>query len=221
MLADWLRSTITLPFYCLGMWFLVRSSVPDFGWASVPLGLLVWVVYTMYATQNGPENRIASVLARSVARGSHEKPTPEFTLILAQKGVTVAEPERSWAQGWSNFARVISLPECAVLENADLYYSVVIPHNAFSSKEVQEQFIQQARLLHDGSGHGEHDQVRAEIEALDLACPSCGYMLKGSSGTTCSECGQQLTPGALRAAAVLRQPLWRLVLTKKKEFAGR
>jgi len=183
------------------------------------MGAVIWILYAMFVTQSQRRGGASGALARLRAKPVRAAETGPVSLLVDEHGVTIIQPDATWTQAWSRFARVVELPECVVVEHSEFDHSLVIPHVAFASATAKDDFAREARRLHDASGHGELNRLRADIDATGYSCSACGYMLKGCPGVVCPECNRRVTIGAIRAATVLRVPVWRQVLRPNQRFA--
>lgn len=212
MAVVWVRAALTLPIFLACFWILLRRLEPDMARFGLVLGFIVWALYAMFITQTTRQHGTSGALARLLSKARSRVNAASFSVLVNEHGVTLTQPDMTWTQAWSRFARIVDIPECVVIEHADFDHSVVIPRAALTPGPDGDDFAREAQRLHEASGHGELSRLRAGIDSSGYECSACGYPLKGCPGVVCPECNRRVTIGALRAASVLNVPFFKLLI---------
>ncbi|MFM9995442.1 MAG: YcxB family protein [Phycisphaerales bacterium] len=103
-----------------------------------------------------------------------------------------------WASPW---AQIVSVNDIGsfVLIMAHQNGGIVIPKRVLGTDEATTSFVAAARRLHAAAPAGPVELLGDFLANRDLACPSCGYSLRGLRTDRCPECATHLSVELLTA----------------------
>jgi hypothetical protein len=133
--------------------------------------------------------RIASLdQIRRMDLSSHVGPV---RVAMDEQGVEISAPSREFKLSW------LAVTPHDIGEYVTLSHGgadgTIIPKRAFASRDEAAAFVAQGIKWWQAGQRPGAERLALYLSDRDLACPKCGYNLRGVGGDTCPECGEKLT----------------------------
>ncbi len=114
-----------------------------------------------------------------------------FSITMDELGVHVRSPNREFRLSWQAVAPT-SAGGFVVFQHGGRDGTIILPR-AFASPEAAAEFLETARRWWQSAQlpHAER-LARYLADRDDIACPQCGYNLRGIRGEACPECGRAI-----------------------------
>ena len=124
--------------------------------------------------------------------------TGRVTFRAERSGVEIVMPTKSMTLAWT----AVDPTEVGsyVLLRVSGGGGVIVPKSHFSTAEDAARFFQDLRAWWTEGQLTEPQRIARYLVDRDVACPHCGYNLRGIITDQCPECGSHLTIAALTAA---------------------
>lgn len=131
------------------------------------------------------QRRAALERVRKADLTDHIGPT---TVSISPEGVVVRGNGRDLKLAWSTAAVTTVGPEYALVQFADCG-GAIVPRRAFASDDAARVFVERAAQWWRAAQISPAERLTKYLADRDVACPKCGYNLRGNAGEWCPECG--------------------------------
>jgi hypothetical protein len=115
-----------------------------------------------------------------------------WRIAFFAEGVRFTTAYRDGFSSWAVILQVKEFPSFIVVEEIS-HGAYTIPRSQFASEHAERAFIERCRAVLAERGAGVANRIAKFLADHDVACPSCGYALRGCGGVACPECGLPLT----------------------------
>lgn len=181
------------PFMIIGAAFFIGRGESTRGWYLEGAGLgACFAAFLYFALPR--VNAVEKTKKRhmeAIARMDLSGHVGAFAVAIDELGVTVREPNRELRLSWQAVA-----PTAAgefVLFQQGGSDATIVPFRAFESEAAARRFLEQARAWWQAAQVPHAARLERYLaDRSDVACPGCGYDLRGVRGETCPECGRAL-----------------------------
>jgi hypothetical protein len=113
-------------------------------------------------------------------------------VTIMPSGILWESNRAAWFSRW-NGIRVLDSGGELLLIHLHGQSALPIPMRAFASADEGKRFLELAREFHKADPPSEETELRDFLGSRDVACPQCGYNLRGAPANTCPECGGEFT----------------------------
>lgn len=159
--------------------------------------LLVMTIYSMLPKQNRSNilSKIKESFRDMLKAGATSLDTGPQILRITSEGLIQSgrwgSSELLWRGGIIRVERNESL---FLIVNLSRSY-LIIPQRAFKTTEEAESFFALVSDLIAKNGGGNDLDLIEHLQHHDLPCPKCKYNLRGTTTSSCPECGKRLSLG--------------------------
>lgn len=189
-------STSSLIFMVVGVfWMLTRA---DNSAIAVSLPVLSGITFfgvclLAHSLSAGPWGRWRRTITAFIDAAS-DMPPHAVTVSLMPDGYTVEFAEGARVTRWAAVGEIVLVDRWIVIYHIDGTVAISIPLSAFPTDADAHAWLARAQELIDSSGYGRASRTRAALAHGPVYCGRCRYALVGARGTSCPECGVELSP---------------------------